>query len=502
MCCVVLLAAGLLGYALGAPAAHADPVVAAAGDIACGSNSASSACHQLQTSNILLGMSQLAAVLPLGDNQYECGELSNFQNFYDPTWGRLKSITHPVVGNHEYLVSNDCLPQGPGAPGYFTYFGWAIASPLDPGCTSNCRGYYSYDLGTWHLVALNSNCPGGCQAGSAQYNWLKADLAATRQNCILAYFHHPRYSSGGRQTNVVQALWEALYDAGADVVLTGHDHDYERFAKLGRGTSAATDPVADPNGIREWVVGTGGRNFTPFVTTRSQSQVRENSVFGVLQLTLHFNSYDWQFLPEAGATFTDSGSDTCNGAPAAPPTVPSGLTATAVSAKEIDLRWNPSTATLGVAGYHVFRGGALVATVTSGTNYKDRSLRSRTRYSYTVSAFDTANQESAQSSPVAARTRAPRWPQISGHALTLRADGTVRIALTCPASHGKRCKGMLRLTAGRHTLARKRFSVRRRHAARVTVRLRRSGQRLARHAHRLTVKVTAGSNSRNLLLRA
>jgi acid phosphatase type 7 len=322
---VWLLAIGLVGCSFWVSAADAaDPVIAASGDISCGSNSTGATCHQAQTANVLASISGLSAVLPLGDVQYECGELSNFNSFYDPTWGRFKSITHPAVGNHEYLVAGpgtDCLGQGPGAPGYFTYFGSSIASPLDPGCTSSCQGYYSYNLGTWHLIALNSNCSqpgvGGCDAGSPQYNWLKNDLslAGGMENCILAYWHQPRYSSGGRQGSQTQPLWELLYDAGTDVVLTGHDHVYERFAKLGRGTPAAVDPVADPNGIREWVVGLGGRNVTSWSTIRAESEVRDNSAFGVLKLTLHANGYDWQFLPEAGKTFTDAGSDACNGSP-------------------------------------------------------------------------------------------------------------------------------------------------------------------------------------------
>jgi acid phosphatase type 7 len=322
---VGLLAIGLLGCSLSVSAADAaDPVIAASGDISCGSNSVGASCHQAQTANVLASISPLNAVLPLGDVQYECGELSNFNSFYNSTWGRFKSITRPVIGNHEYQVSGpgtDCLSQGPGAPGYFTYFGSSLASPLDPSCTSSCKGYYSYNLGTWHLIALNSNCSqpgvGGCGTGSPQYDWLKNDLslAGGMENCILAYWHQPRYSSGGLQGSQTQSLWELLYDAGADVVLTGHDHVYERFGKLGRGTSAAVDPVADPNGIREWVVGLGGRNITSWSTIRAESEVRDRSAFGVLKLTLHSNAYDWQFLPEAGKTFTDAGSDACNGPP-------------------------------------------------------------------------------------------------------------------------------------------------------------------------------------------
>ncbi len=529
---VGLLATVLLGCSVWVSAAHgADPVIAAAGDIACGSNSVGANCQQAETANVVASISPLDAVLPLGDVQYECGELSNFNSFYNATWGRFKSITHPAVGNHEYRVSGsntDCLSQGPGAPGYFTYFGSSIASPLDPGCTSSCPGYYSYNLGTWHLIALNSNCSepgvGGCDVNSPQYTWLANDLSlwGGMKNCILAYWHQPRYSSGGRQGSQTQPLWQLLYDAGADIVLTGHDHLYERFDKLGRGSDGAVDPVADPNGIREWVVGTGGRNLTSWSTIRADSEVRNNSTFGVLKLTLHSNSYDWQFLPEAGQTFTDSGSSTCNGPPvvaASPPSpppppsppagstdkapsVPARLTAKAVSTNKVKLAWKGSvdSDSTGVAGYHVFRNGTLVAKVKS-TSYQDRSLRPTTRYSYTVSAFDTANNESARSAPARVRTRT-YWPKISGHPLKLRADGSVWIRLTCPAAKRGRCRATLGLAARHHRLGSRRFSLRVRQSVLVKVHLTRSGQRLVRRAKRLTVRVGAGNSSRNLQLRA
>ncbi len=278
-----------------------DPVIAAAGDIACdpginafnGGDGTRGACRQKYTSNLLVD-GEYAAVLPLGDNQYEGGSLADYRHSYAPSWGRVLDITYPVPGNHEYGT--------PQAAGYFAYFGRRAGAPA--------RGYYSYDIGAWHLIALNSNCGavGGCGRGSPQERWLRADLAAHTASCTLAYWHHPRFSSGlhGDDETYI-AFWRTLYAAGADVVLVGHDHDYERFAPqdaLGR---------ADPaRGIREFVVGTGGRSRYPFRLPRPNSEARNFGTYGILTLTLHRNSYDWRFVPEAGKTFTDAGSATCH----------------------------------------------------------------------------------------------------------------------------------------------------------------------------------------------
>ena len=300
-----LLSAATALAAVAAPAHAADPLVAAAGDIACSSlPTNASSCQQQATSDLLVGQ-PLSAVLMLGDGAYEDGTLGQFQTFYDPTWGRFKSITHPATGNHEY--------QTPDAQGYFQYFGAAAGDPR--------LGYYSYDIGTWHMIVLNSNCykfAGGCGANTAQVKWLHADLAAHPNSCTLAYWHHPHFSSGfsyddngGR--NVTTAFWRELYTAGADVVLNGHDHDYERFG--------LQDPEGEPDpgyGIREFVVGTGGRSHSSFPTPSLNSEVREGGTFGVLLLTLHRASYDWRFVPIPGSTFTDSGSGLCHGAPNAP----------------------------------------------------------------------------------------------------------------------------------------------------------------------------------------
>ncbi len=286
------------------PAGGATVTVMAAGDIACapGAKKTATACRQRQTSDLLLA-APLDAVLALGDLQYDCGAYSGFLESYDPTWGRMKSITHPAPGNHEYGTGGaDCDPAGQAA-GYFGYFGTAAGEPG--------KGYYSFDLGAWHVIALNSNCSnaGGCQAGSPQEVWLRADLAAHPAACTLAFWHHPRFSSGvhGEMASM-SAFWRALYDYGADVVLNGHDHDYERFAPQ------TPDGAADPTrGIREFVVGTGGKGFRQFPSGPApNSETRQADTFGVLKLILRPTGYDWQFVPEAGRTFTDVGVASCH----------------------------------------------------------------------------------------------------------------------------------------------------------------------------------------------
>jgi len=279
---------------LGASTTASDPVVAAAGDIACEGDRlvTDAGCHHQATSDLLVRL-RPTAVLALGDNQYERGQLSSFRNAYERTWGRLKAITRPVPGNHEYLS---------GGSAYFDYFGAAAGDPA--------KGYYSFDLGAWHLIALNSQCSwvsGGCGPGSPQERWLRADLAAHRNACTLAYWHEPRFSSGQHGGNPrYDAFWRALYQAGADVVLSAHDHDYERFAPQ--------DPEGRPDanrGIRQFVAGTGGKNHYRFKAAQANSQVRNGDTFGVLELTLRPSGYSWRFVPEPGKSFTDSGSAPC-----------------------------------------------------------------------------------------------------------------------------------------------------------------------------------------------
>lgn len=271
------------------PANPGDPVLVGAGDIA--------DCTVTQdeaTATLLDGIA--GTVFAAGDNAYPNGTTADFANCYGPTWGRHKARTVPVIGNHEYGTA--------GAAPYFAYFGPAAGDPT--------KGYYSVDIGTWHAVVLNSNCTlVSCSAGSAQETWLRADLAAHPTVCTIALWHHPRFSSGDHGNDATtQAFWDALYAGGADIVVNGHDHDYERF---GPQTTAGT---ADPTfGIREFVAGTGGRALRPFVTTAVNSEIKDASTFGVLKLTLHASSYDYSFIPIAGATFTDAGSGACHGAP-------------------------------------------------------------------------------------------------------------------------------------------------------------------------------------------
>jgi hypothetical protein len=312
---LILLAAALLAVmpsvpsTTGVAASVAEPVIAAAGDIACAppATRTSSSCHQGDTANLLTA-GNYDAVLPLGDLQYECGKSSAFQSVYQPSWGRVKAKSRPATGDHEY-TGPGCSTSG--ASGHFAYWGGA-ASPNQPGCTSACRGYYSYNLGSWHVVVLNTNCSkpgvGGCSASSAQGRWLAADLAANPNRCTLAYWHLPRWKESGGTSGSSSYFASALYNAKAEVVLSGNNHFYARFAP--QNPSGAADPT---NGIRQFIVGTGGRSLHGLSSSPDpQVQVRQSTTFGILKLTLHPTSYDWKFVPEAGRTFTDSGTQSCH----------------------------------------------------------------------------------------------------------------------------------------------------------------------------------------------
>jgi hypothetical protein len=225
---------------------------------------------------------------------YESGTPEEFAQCYEPSWGRHKSRTRPAVGNHDYATA--------GAAGYFGYFGDAAGDPQ--------KGYYSYELGSWHIVVLNTTCSevGGCRAGSPQEQWLRQDLAAHPTACTLAYWHHPRYNFGKfNDAPLLRDLWRALYDHGAEVVLTGHDHNYQRYMPLD-----ATGAPDLQKGMRQFVVGTGGANFTPLGSRPDIAEAGNDTTFGILQLRLHATSYDWTFIPVAGQSYSDSGSDTCH----------------------------------------------------------------------------------------------------------------------------------------------------------------------------------------------
>jgi hypothetical protein len=280
-------------------ATQRDPVIAAAGDIVCGTASRGNACRDRQTADLLREI-EPDVVLPLGDLQYETGTYADFINFYDLTWGKMASISRPVPGNHEY--------ESPNARPYFDYFNGLSAFTGPAG--DRDKGFYSFNLGEWHLIALNSECGrlGGCGPGSPQGNFLRGDLAANRRACTLAYWHHPLFSSGqnGNHGHMLPT-WQMLYDAGVDVVLNGHDHSYERFAPQ------SSTRVAEPDrGIREFVVGTGGRNLTPFPTIQPNSEVRDNTSFGVLRMRLHSGSYDWRFFAITGMSLADQGAGVCH----------------------------------------------------------------------------------------------------------------------------------------------------------------------------------------------
>jgi hypothetical protein len=396
--------------------ASGDPVVAAAGDIACDPADSAFAggagdayrCQMRETSDLLATLPTLAAVLTLGDSQYEDNSYAAFMQSFDPTWGRFRALIHPATGNHEYLSH--------GAGGYFQYFGAAAGDPA--------RGYYSFDVGSWHLIALNSNCSqvAGCEAGSPQETWLRADLAAHPAACTLAYWHHPRFSSGRHGgTPATQPLWQALQEAGADLVLSGHDHDYERFAPQ------SADGVPDAaRGIREFVVGTGGKNHGGFYAIAPNSEVRDDHTYGVFALTLHPTGYDWRFVPTPGSVFVDVGGGVCHGrsgpaagapatpaAPAAPPaavdrtppSAPAKLVATVGAPDAIDLAWSPASDAVGVTAYTIYRNGvAAGSTAGAVLRLTDSGLPPATVATYTVDAVDAAGNHSGRSPAASAVT--------------------------------------------------------------------------------------------------
>jgi hypothetical protein len=287
-----------------------DPVVVASGDVACavddpaynGGAGDASHCH-MQATAALIGQINPGALLMLGDGQYNSGSIEAYNAVYGPSWGQYKSITKPTVGNHDYGQT--------GARGYFQYFG-NLATPLQPGCTTACNGYYSFDVGDWHLVNLNTECTrlnggAGCAVGSPQANWLQADLAAHPNRCTMVFAHRPRWSSNSFAYPDVAPLVDIMYAAGVDLYVTGHAHSYERFAPM--NPAGQSDEAA---GIRQFVVGTGGENFSGFGTVVANSQVRKTSIFGVMKLQLHPSSYDWSFVADPSTPYSDSGSGACH----------------------------------------------------------------------------------------------------------------------------------------------------------------------------------------------
>lgn len=273
----------------------------AAGDIACDPanpnfNSGigtSNACRQRDTANLLGGAD---LVLLLGDIQYECGGLAAFQASFDLSWGAFKSRIRPALGNHEHNATGgtDCDPTRDAA-GYYTYFGSAAPA-----------GAYSFDAGAWHFATVDSDCGQAAMSCAAQASWLTSDLAANPTACSIVFYHHPRWSSGNHGSlTQSDPFWRVAAAAGVEIILNGHDHSYERFAPMDANGAASA------SGVREFVVGTGGKNHTTPGAPQPNSEVRDGATFGVLKLTLHADTYEWQFVPIAGQTFTDAGSGSC-----------------------------------------------------------------------------------------------------------------------------------------------------------------------------------------------
>ena len=386
-----------------ASAATADPVIAVGGDIACppGRTASATSCDQGKTGDLLTAINP-NYVLPLGDSQYDNGTSAEYTGSYAVTgWGTDKAISRPAAGNHEYHT--------PGGADYYSYFGANAGDPT--------KGYYSWDVSgpnnsfRWHLIALNSECAvlgggsisSGCGVGSTQEAWLKSDLAANQNVCTIAYWHRPQFSSSTTtpSTTSYTAFWNDLYNAGADIVLNGHAHDYERFDP--QTGSGAADSA---KGLREFVVGTGGKDFQTIGPGIANSVVRNADSFGVMKLTLHANTYDWQFVAASGYTLADAGTGTCHTAPApdtTPPSAPTNVSGTASSANQVSLSWTPSTDNVGVSNYQIYRGAngatpSLLATTTGSTpSYTDTSVVANTAYTYQVVAIDAAGNSSPPS---------------------------------------------------------------------------------------------------------
>jgi hypothetical protein len=262
------------------------PVLLAAGDIASCDSAADEATAALLDR-------RFGSIVTLGDNAYRSGSLAEFRRCYGPSWGRQKARTRPALGNHEYRTH--------GAAGHFAYYGAAAGDPA--------TGWYGFDLGRWRVVVLNSNCDeiGGCTRGSPQGRWLEAELAAHPRHCALAVWHHPRFSSGGKHgsSEATRDLYAIFHAHGGDVILSGHDHDYERFAPQDSSGDA------DPSGPRQFVVGTGGADLRRMGEIQPNSEAHADDAHGILALTLHEASYDWEFVPAAGRSYVDAGSASC-----------------------------------------------------------------------------------------------------------------------------------------------------------------------------------------------
>ena len=387
-------------------AAPNDPVLVGAGDIAVCTGTGDE-----ETAALVDAIP--GTVFTTGDNVYPDGTAQQFADCYEPSWGRHRDRTMPAVGNHEYHTS--------GASGYFGYFGAAAGDPA--------KGYYSYDVGSWHIVVLNSNCAsvGGCGVGSPQEKWLRSDLDATTQPNVGAFWHHPLRTSGTRgPTLEVGPLWQALYDSGAEFAAVGHDHFYERFSPLDSFGNL------DANfGIRSFVVGTGGANlYAPGpAAPHSEAFGRSN---GVLKLTLRDDSYDWEFVPTRGTGFAESGSASVRPEPPVDdvaPAVPSDLSATATGDDRVELSWTGAADNVAAVGYQIERNGTVLPALGDVGSYVDRTVRPGRTYSYRIRAADARANWSSWSAPV--EVTLPLPPNMLNVAVT---DDT-EIALGAPGAN-------------------------------------------------------------------
>jgi hypothetical protein len=299
-----------------------DPVVAAVGDMACdpsdpnfnGGLGTATNCAEARVSAQMAAEPDIDGLLGLGDYQYTCGDPNDYLLSYTPTWGVMNTFMTPVAGNHEYQTGKDpfgatCPSANSTAQTYYSYFANSGSAWAGGGAHAASAGHFSFDVGSWHIIALNANCSkrnvGGCTTGTAQTNWLASDLAATSQPCILAYWHQPRWTGTGTNSSATSAWWSLLYQAGADLVLNGHIHNYQRFPLV----NANGQP--DPSGMREVIVGTGGENLGSFSSKAKPLATVRLKTFGYLRLVLHPSSYDGTFL-EANGTIGDTFSGQCH----------------------------------------------------------------------------------------------------------------------------------------------------------------------------------------------
>jgi acid phosphatase type 7 len=275
-----------------------NPQIIVTADIACNEGEKTYECQHNNVARLASLLNPDAIIIP-GDLQYPSGRYNDFLRYFDASFGKLKNKIYPVPGNHEYMTKN--------AAGYFDYFNGI--DEISGRAGKRGEGYYSFDLGKWHIVGLNSNCwaVGGCEIGSKQVTWLINDLKNNKNQCIMAFMHHPLVSSGEHGNNpMVHDIWNILYKNNVSIVMSGHDHHYERFKKMN------FEGNADTRGIRLFIVGTGGKSLYAVKNQLPTSEVVANDDYGVLSVSLGDNTYEWNFIPTNAKGFKDSGKDTCN----------------------------------------------------------------------------------------------------------------------------------------------------------------------------------------------